>query len=222
MAYECKFCLKPFVRESSFMKHSCKEMKRADEIRTAEGIGAYEYYCTWMRLSNRKAPPIETFTTSRYYKSFKDFFEKVKKLKLPSPETFIRLMTKGQISPMLWCRDECYSKYLEWIDRTSDPIEQASVSVDTLYKIAETCDTPVTHVFQMVNYREVMQLIRQRQLSPWLLLCSKEFKTFLGGLEESEKDELLNLIGYTYWAEKFESNPAIVQQMKLIAAELGI
>jgi hypothetical protein len=81
---------------------------------------------------------------------------------------------------------------------------------------------PVAGVFAFLNYREVMQLIRQRLMSPWLLLCSKEFKTFLTALESNEKDELLNLIGYNYWAEKFEANPKIVEQMKLLAGEMGI
>jgi len=175
-----------------------------------------------MKSLNHKVPPIETFSTSRYFNSFVKFVEWSRKLKLPSRTQFIRLMAGKKLSPMLWCRDECYSLYLEWIDRTSDPIDQAATTVETLYKIAEASEMPVTKVFSIINYMEVMQLIRQRKLSPWLLLCSSQFKTFLVGLDVSEKDELLNLIGYSYWATKFMDNPKIVEDMKIIAKELGI
>lgn len=222
MAFECHYCNKVFVREASFMKHKCPEMARAEDIRTPNGMAAYNMYSAWMKQCKRKVPPIETFSTSRYFKSMMNFVEKVHKLKLPNPEKFIQLMVSKDISPMLWCRDECYSLYLEWIDRTSDPIDQAQVSIDTMYKIADAAEIDVTKIFTVVTYRELMQLIRQRQMSPWLLLCSKGFKTLLASLDESERDEILNLIGYNYWAEKFAANPMTVEQMKMIAMELGI
>jgi hypothetical protein len=222
MAFECKFCAKIFVREASFMKHQCPEMKRADDIKTPDGQAAYSLYALWMKELNRKIPPIETFSISRYYNSFLKFLDRSRKLKFPSNIQFIRLMVGKQLSPMLWCRDECYSMYLEWIDRTLDPIDQAAITVETLYKIAEAGNIEVIKVFTIINHREVMQLIRQRQLSPWLLLCSSQFKTFLIALNESERDELLNLIGYSYWATKFENNQNIVNDMKIIAKELGI
>lgn len=222
MAFECKFCLKNFVREGSFMKHRCAEMKRAEDIGTTSGQAAYAAYSTWMRAMNRKVPPIETFSTSRYFNTMVKFVEWCWKVKLPSMENFIRLMVSKNLSPMLWCRDECYSLYLEWIDRTSDPLDQAAVTIDTLYKIADAAEMSAGEVFGIISHREVMQLIRQRLLSPWLLLCSKQFKAFLMALGGSDREELMALINYSYWAEKFEANPRIVEQMKLLAGEMGI
>lgn len=204
------------------MKHKCPQMARAEDIRTPLGIAAYNMYSAWMSASNRKVPPIETFSTSRYFNTMVKFVEWSRKLKLPSSEQFIKLMVTRNMSPMLWCRDECYSLYLEWIDRTSDPLDQAAQTIDTLYKLADATELPIGEVFTFLNSREVMQLIRQRLLSPWLLLCSKAFKTFLTALDDTERDELLNLIGYSYWAEKFEANPKTVEQMKLLAGEMGI
>jgi hypothetical protein len=222
MAFECKYCLKNFVRETSFMKHECSQMKRAKDTGSKEGLGAYAMYSEWMKQKNHKVPPIETFSTSRYFNSFINFVHHAKKLNLPSTDLFIKLMVMKDLSPMLWCRDECYSLYLEWIDRKQDPIDQAAITVETLYKIAEAIEKPVVDVFKTLNANEVMHLIRQRQLSPWLLLCSTAFKSFLLALSGPERDELLNLIGYNYWAEKFAANPSVVENMKLIASELGI
>lgn len=222
MAFECKYCLKNFVREASFMKHECPQMKRVKDIQSKEGIAAYYLYSEWMKQKKHKVPEIESFSISRYFGSFVKFVHHVHKLNLPSTDLFIKLMVQKDLSPMLWCRDECYSLYLEWIDRKQDPIDQAAITVETLYKIAEAIEMPVGEVFKAMKSGEVMHLIRQRQLSPWLLLCSKAFKDFLKALSGPERDELLNLIGYNYWAEKFVTNPKVVENMKLIASELGI
>lgn len=223
MAFECQHCLKTFIRESSFMKHECGEMKKAKEIGSSVGLGAYELYCEWMKQKGRKAPSIETFSTSRYYKSFVSFYKHIKKLSIPTPALFIKVMIQnGDLSPMLWCRDEFYSMYLEWLDRKQDPIDQAALTVETLMKISEAGEKPISEVFTLLSTGHVMQLIRQRQLSPWILLCSVKFKEFLGSISTAEKTELLNLLGYSYWIDKFMNNEKTVANMKLITKELGI
>jgi len=204
------------------MKHECPQMKRAKDINTIEGMAAYAIYSNWMKLQKRKVPTIETFSTSRYFTSFVRFFHHAKRLNLPSTDSFVKLMVQNTISPMLWSRDEFYSMYLEWIDRKQDPIDQAAITVETIYKIAEAAELPVNKIFSVLEPNEVVHLIRQRQLSPWLLLCSKTFKEFLVGVSDIDRENLFNVIGYAYWADKFEANPTIVQNMKLIATELGI
>jgi hypothetical protein len=111
---------------------------------------------------------------------------------------------------------------LEWLDRASDPLDLANTSINTLFSIAEAANTDITKVFTVIHHREIMQLIRQRKLTPWLLLCSKKFKEFLLSLGDIERDELMNLIGYPYWAGKFEANPKVVEHMKKFTEALGI
>ncbi len=222
MAWECLYCSKNFVRETTFMNHKCPQMARAEDIKTIQGQTAYAMYCQWMVASKRKPPSIETFSTSRYFNSFLNFVDKCKKLNLPDATKYIAVMVQKNISPMLWCRDECYTFYLEWLDRTSDPVDLATTSINTLYQISEVAEIAIANVYTVMNYREVMQLIRQRRLTPWLLLCSKAFKEFLTNLDGSEREELMNLIGYSYWAEKFEANPTTVDHMKQFNAALGL
>lgn len=222
MTWECKHCLKEFKQETSFMKHRCPQMEKSEEIKGARGQAAFALYSSWMQAYNRKVPDIETFTTSRYFNTFVKFADHVKHIQLASPETFIRLMKEKDISPMLWTRNECYSIYLEWYDRRSNPMDQAKITIDTLFKVADAADISTSDVFEAMHPREIMQFIRLRKLSPWILLCSKKFKDVVSHMDTTDRDELLNVIGYNYWAEKFEKNPHVVEQMKVIASEMGI
>lgn len=222
MSWECGYCLKQFQRESAFLKHRCTEMEKAEKIQSVQGQSAYHHYSEWMKVYKRKVPPIETFTTSRYFNSFIKFGDYVKKLNIARPDAFIRIMKEKDISPMLWTRDECYTMYLEWNDRRSSPMEQAEITIKTLHDIADAAQISVPEVFNVLHPREVIQFIRLRKLSPWILLCSVAFKDLLTRMEEHDKDELVNVIGYNYWALKFEEMPDIVDQMKLFAKEMGI
>jgi hypothetical protein len=197
-------------------------MERAEVIKTAIGQSAYAHYQIWMTKNRRRAPPIETFQTSVYFTPFIKFAEFARNVSLPNVEKYIELMVEKKISPTLWSRNECYSIYLEWNDRLSTPMEQAEISVDTIMKIADAGGVSPGEAFKVLHPADIMQFLIERKLSPWLLLCSKAFKSKLKEMNEGEQKEIMRLIGIDYWATKLERNPKVVEEMKLIAKELGI
>jgi hypothetical protein len=167
-------------------------------------------------------PSIETFTTSKYYRSFINFAEYVQKLKLYKPQRFIELMHEKDISPQLWCRNEPFQFYSLWLDMVSDPIEQAGGTVDTLFNLAEIFKCKPSEIFDKVTSPELADLIRQRKLSMFLLLCSNKFKDKLKQMDELEIQEVFDSVNRVYYAERFERDPTVVAQLKQIAAEIGI
>ncbi len=220
--FECKFCGRPFKNETFFMRHRCEEMKRNDELRSITGQRAYEFYSHWMRAYKRSVPPIETFASSRYFRSFMNFAEYVQKLKLYKPQKFIELMHEKDISPQLWTRNEPFQYYSNWLDMVSDPLEQAAASADVVFNLAEIFKCKTGEVFERLTAPELTDLIRQRKLSMFLLLCSQRFKERMAKLDELEMSELFDSVNRVYYAERFERDPAIVQQLKAIASEVGI
>lgn len=221
-SYECHHCGKTFMMERAFMNHRCHQMERAELLHTATGQAAYSHYSTWMSKNGRKIPPADTFKTSMHFTSFVKFAEFVKSVNVPNPDKYIEIMASKSISPALWCRNECYAMYLEWNDRLSSPYEQAALSVETIMKIAEAGGCKPAEVFKIIQPGEIIQLLIERQLSPWVLLCSRSFKEKLQSMSEDEHRQLMRLIGIDFWALKLERNPEVVTDMKNIAVELGI
>lgn len=220
--WRCGYCAKTFATEDGFMNHACQVRDRLDELRSVIGQAAYLYYSEWMKCYKRKPPSAETFSTSRYYRSFVNFAEHVKKLNIPDIGFFIKLMSEKDISPMLWRRDQCYTLYLQHFDKNIDPIEQVALSIETLIDISEKENVALTEVFVHIGVRTIMELIRLRKLTPWLLFCSKSFGLFLKTLTEEEMHELMRLINPTYWQEKLQLNPEVVDDIKKITEEMGV
>lgn len=221
--FECTFCNKKFVKEPAFLKHKCKPMERHEEMSTALGQMAYGLYGTWMRLYKRNVPRIESFMVSRYYGAFIKFAQYVKDMNLPDVESFIRLMIERDLSPHLWTNDKVYVLYLEYLDRRTTPVKQASITISTLIKIADDHQVDVGNVFDVLEPNEVLQMIRERRLSPWILLVSSKFKRMLVNRCSQEQITLFeDLVRPMYWRVKFDNNPEYVSVMKMYVKEMGI
>lgn len=204
------------------MRHECTQMIRAKEIQTIEGQQAYGMYKTWMEKQKRKAPPVETFCTSSYYSSFYKFACWVRETGIPTPEKYVEIMAQNKISPALWRRSEAYSMYLEYNDKLSSPYDQAGITVDTIQALAEGLEVPPNQVFGHFKVGEILELVQQRRLSPWLLFCSKAFKQWVSTLDPGERQLFMKSVGIDYWAMKLERAPEVVKNLKEIAEALEI
>ncbi len=220
--WECEYCGVRFKKESAFMNHECSEMIKHKILKTPDGILAYNYYKLWMEKKGRRAPDATTFVYSRYFTSFVNFVLFAKKVHLPNVERYIHLMCVRDLSPMLWCRDECYAIFIEWADKTSTPLEQAEITIETILDYSKKYDFQPSEFFSKVHYSEVITLIQQRKLSMWILLNSKKFKETLSVLPQGERTQLAEKIGFEYWSRKLNCDPDSVAIMKQITAELGI
>lgn len=220
--WKCHYCGKSYTSETFYMNHFCKERERYEEIRSPVGQAAYQYYCEWMKLYRRKPPAIDTFTTSRFYTSFIKFAKNVVTISLPSPELFIRLMVERDISPTLWARDQCYSIYLEYFDKTADPFQQVQTSIEKLIDISEKENVELCNIFGHLGPARVIELIRLRQLSPWLMFCSIKFGDFLKSISQDEWTQISKIINPSYWSNKFDENKDIINEIKEISNGIGL
>ena len=198
------------------MKHECTQMMRSREVQTVLGQQAYGMYKVWLEKQRRKAPVCEAFCTSAYYSSFLKFAQWSRETGIPDPQKYIEIMVDKKIAPALWRRNEAYGDYIEYIDKRSDPYEQVNTTVETILTLAEGLEIPPAQVFDQFSSGEITELIQQRRLSPWILLCSNAFKGWVGKLHPGERQELMKIIGNTFWATRFEKHPDVVKNSKEI------
>lgn len=204
------------------MKHECSQMLRSYEIQTIIGQQAYKLYCLWLEKQRRKPPAIEGFTSSAYYSSFIKFAQWTRDTSIPDPTKYVELMISEKLSPSLWKRNEAYQIYLEYVDRRSNPYEQVGTSIETIISMSGGLEIEHGEVFKRFSVGEIIELIQQRRLSPWLLFCSRSFKSWSESLHESEHRDLMKSINIHYWSEKLEKSPELVREIREIAEQLGI
>ena len=220
--FVCKYCEKEFVREDRYLKHQCEKMRRHEEIKTPVGQGAYILYQMWFTTKKKTPPDINSFLNSKYYLPFVSFAKFVKRVKLANAELYIRMMNDKSIMPSHWTRDDMYVYYIEYIDRKVSPHKQAKLTVNLLIKMADAADCEITEAFDLLTAADIIEMIRQRKLSPWVLLKSKKFHTKCAMMSIEEQGIISKLINVTYWTKKFKSHPDINQYMKKLVEEMEL
>ena len=205
------------------MKHKCKPMIRDENLRTPLGQAAWLFYQEWMRLQRKRVPNEKSFLKSSYYESFNRFSKNVKKLHLPSPQMFMKLMVERGFPPTMWTSNDTYAIYMEHLDLIAPPTERAKITIDTLDYLADTLGCDTGNIFAELNANEVIELIKERKLSPWILLHSNKFKLFFRDRTTPEQRVVLEaVIRYPYWSGQFQKQPKMTNFMLNVVKEMNL
>lgn len=220
--FKCEYCHIGFKTEKGFGKHKCKAMVRETDFHSINGQVAWEYYKLWMRLKHRTATSkSNTFKQSKYFYFFFRFVKFSKHVKMPDVDVFISLMVKDNIEPSLWENDAAYRKYLEFITRKLPAEDLVKITVKTIISIADAGDVEINEIFDVLEPNEVIQLIGQGRLSPWLLLKSRKFNEFFIKKTSNEERIIMEtIINPEYWRKRFEQHPKDVKLVKKYIKEL--
>jgi hypothetical protein len=99
----------------------------------------------------------------------------------------------------------------------------AHITVSTLFDVAEELDVDVSDIFDTISPHDVIQLFKQRRVSPWILLLSPKFSKFFANNTSTEERIILeSIIRPHFWREQFDKSPQLVQTMKSFVKELGM
>ena len=223
LSYQCKHCQRRFVHENRYLKHHCKQMKREETFQQPLGQAAWIFYQKWMRAYKKMAHNASAFLHSKYYNSFVKFAEFVKTVRMPEPDIFIQLMKEHDISPTIWTNDQVYALYLEHMDKKISPQKLAEITINTLFDHAEIQEVEVENVFDTLTPHDLIQMLRERRVSPWILLLSPKFSQFFREKTNPEERIIMeSIIRPPYWKDKFQKHPEIVEQMKVYVSELKL
>ena len=220
--FPCKFCGAKFVSESRYLRHRCKEMIRDEEIRSPIGQAAWSFYQEWMKNQKRLVPSIQSFMKSNFYVSFIKFAAFVKKYAIPDSKLYIKVMIENGVDPTIWTNDEIYSIYIQYLDRQASATQQANITMKTLYNLSKAAECDISEIFDHLTHSEVIALLKQRRLSPWILIFSKKFNNFVQSASTEQNAIYFALIKQRFWQERFAKYPDDVKKMKEHVKMLGI
>jgi hypothetical protein len=173
-------------------------------------------------MKKYSAPGALAFMESKFYRSFVNFTQLVIDANIAKPDRYIQLMVENDLQPPMWCNNNVYKVYMDWYDKLSDPIEVVQASINYLFDICEKEEVQLEDVFMHLGAQRVISLIRQRRLTPWLLFHSPKFGSLLKTLDKSQMSAFGTVVRADYWAERFQTEKAIVANIKLIVQEVGL
>ena len=221
--FECKFCKMPFVSESRYMAHECKQMKRLKQFQSPQGQSAWNFYQQWMKKQQRTVYKASSFLDSRYFRTFMNFAEFVQRVDMPLVDRFIWLMVEKKYPPTLWTTNEAYVLFLEFLDYKTTPDELFTLSLQTLFKAAVDADVDIKDVFDIIHPNDLIHMIRKRKISGWLLLNSSAFERIFTTKMSPEQQMIVEtLIRPDHWYDQFEQHSEYRKKVREVLDEIGI
>jgi hypothetical protein len=221
--FECKYCFKKYTSEKLFNKHECKEMRIEKLMRSNTGMAAYEIHCEWRRARGMAPLSKERFSESRALTSMVKFVKFSKRVALPARSKFIKYMSELGIHAKDWCNNKVYEHYISKFDELVTPEEQADVTLETINQLAKIYRCETGDVLAHMLPDTAIKLMQARKFSPWVMLLSTKFHSFMMyGMSPEQRALLEVYVDPKIWNDRLKENPEFTNRMKKIVKSLGL
>lgn len=220
----CEHCNRTFVRESTLNKHLCEQKRRwLDKDKLANRIG----YVAWKNYyethhPNRKGLEYRDFSNNSYYGAFVRFGIYCTEIKAINPTAFSIYLTKNRVPIDNWNSDKSYTKFLLEYLRYENWHDAVKRSIDNLLDICNDENIRLSDVFKYANTNKLCYLITMGKISPWVLYHSSTGKDFLGKLNQTQTNLILDYIDPEKWNIKFKRDQEDIKEVTVLLKSIPL
>ena len=225
--YNCKYCEKPFRKETTLLAHLCEAKRRhnqRDETGVQWGLKAYLRFYEYTQGSAR-LKCYEDFATSPYYNAFVKFGRHCVAIRCINFNSFTDWLLKTNKKLDNWCSDRLYTEWLpEYLKReaTQDALERALKEMTEYATTHPELKNGFTDYFRYGNANRVCYHINTGRISPWIIYNCVSGIEFLETLNEEQIQIILSSIDPDYWQQKFKDYLADAEWVKDILQKAGL
>jgi hypothetical protein len=222
--YVCKFCNKPFMRESTLASHLC-EPKRRHQQKDQPGVRLG--YQAWLRfyeitqLSSNTPKTYEAFTESPYYSSFIKFGIYLTQIRAIDVKSFIDFVIKNNKKLDHWTKDTIYDEYLfQHLQRESAQAALERAITETQLW-AEENGSVFNHFFLYATPSKICAAIINGRISPWVVYNCDSGRAALEKLDTDQQALVYRFIDPEVWLKKLKMKAADAAWCAEILKEAG-
>ena len=221
-AFECQYCGKSYVKESTLASHLC-EPKRRHQQRNEKGvILAFQAYRKFFKFTQGKEnKTYEEFSKSPYYAAFVKFGRHLNSIDAVNPERFIEWVIKNNKKLDHWCKDAFYEEYLQGYSRNENPRDALERSIVEMDKWATDTDNTVNEYFKKASENRITRSITNGRISPWVIYTSESGLSALSRLNEEQIVLIYPWIDPDFWNTKLKRYTSDTDWCKSLMKQAG-
>jgi len=225
--YTCKYCEKPFRKETTLLAHLCEAKRRhtqRDETGVQWGLKSYLRFYEFSQGS-AKLKSYEDFAKSPYYNAFVKFGRYCVGIRCINFITFTDWLLKNNKKLDHWCSDRLYGEWLlEYLKRenTRDALERALKEMTEYAEINTELKNGFTDYFRYGNANRICHHITTGRISPWVIFNCDSGIQFLETLNETQLTIVMPWINPDYWQRRFQDYMADTEEAKTILNAAGL
>jgi hypothetical protein len=223
MKFECQYCNKSFVKETTLMVHVCEKKKRYQsqtETGIQIGLRAYQKFYAMNSVTGREKS-FDDFAASPYYRAFARFGQYCVSIRAINILRFVEWLLKNNKKIDYWCKDSVYGEYLSEHLRVENPMDAVQRAVETSIDWSERTGNPAHDYVRFGNDNALCYAITTGRISAWVLYNSNSGIEFLSRLNSEQLATVWPFVDTDFWQKRFRDYPDDVDYIKSILNEAG-
>lgn len=209
--WKCAFCDRPFTRKVWYDRHTCDKKKRFMRSNSIGVQKAYRLFIHWQRrtglLRRGKEKSMEEFCKSPFYNTFIKLVEFASGQYVVSAFLYVDWLAEKRVPDFKWTDREQAELFMTDYRKYQIPEEQAKATGDNIKAWCRDKGLSVTEFFDVVSPSQVMTMIREGRLSPWVLFSYEPAVRMVEKLDDETFFMLDEFLNAQHWVEEVERNP---------------
>lgn len=210
MSFECEFCHKQFVRETSLGVHMCEPKRRRQE-RSERGVElGFQAYIRFYEMSQGSArlKTFDDFADSAYYRAFVKFGRYCVSTRTINPRQFLEWLLKHNKKIDHWASDQVYTEYLIDYLAVENVADALARAVEFGIDWAERNSAQPQDCLRYGSVPAMCHAIVSGRISPWVIYNSASGQEFLSSLSADQVSMIWPYIDSDRWQKRFADYPA--------------
>jgi len=205
MTYECLYCKRSFVKETSLAVHMCEPKRRFQEQNEPGVRMGFNAYLKFYEITQGSArlKTFEDFATSPYYRAFVKFGRYCVDTRTINPARFIEWLLKNNKKIDHWARDTVYTEYLVGylpVENVNDALARA---IEFGIAWSEESGHPAEDCLRYGNANRAVHAVTAGRISPWIVYNCDSGQKFLSELDATQIAMIWPYIDSEVWMKKF-------------------
>jgi hypothetical protein len=220
----CKFCSKPFHKETTLATHVCVKKQRHMDLGSAGSRFGFRAFQRFFEITthSKRVKSAQDFIESPYYIEFVKFGNYVAMLKPVHLDLFIDFVIKNSVKLKDWTAEFVYNTYIEDLIK-KEPAESATER--TISQLLDWCEENTVEFnkcFIAITANEGAYLISTGKISPWVLYLCEGGETLMDKFTEDHSKMIGPIIDPGFWMKKFKNNSNEVDFIKDVLSQAGL
>jgi len=222
--FECKYCNKKYVRESTLAVHQCepsRRWKQENEVGVRLGFNA------WLRFyhltqSSKKQKTYGDFVKSSYYSAFVRFGWYLHQIRAIQIQLFTDSLIKENVKLDWWTKERYYDKFLYGYLRKEHPNAALERGMKEIVRWSEDSGHKYENFFTKAGAGTICNMIANGRISPWVVFNCAKGVQFLATLNSEQTTMVYQFIDPDYWQRRFVDYYADTEFAKEVLEAAGL
>ena len=221
--YECRYCHKSFVKETSLAIHMCEPKRRfqqQDDRGVQLGLQAYLKFYE-MTQGSARLKTFEDFATSPYYKAFVKSGRYCVDTRAINPGRFMEWLLKNNKKIDHWAKDTIYTEYLIEYLRVENVNDALARAIEFGIDWSAQSGNPAEDCLRYGNTNAMVYAVTTGRISPWIVYNCESGQKFLSELDSSQIAMIWSYIDSEVWMKKFSDYVADQEYVREMLQKAG-